>query len=120
MNDQQLEQVMGAVNEATVFAPGESGQLVPATSREAQVKQECNSVIESASKLASDMLAIYQQRVVEAQARLAAAQKIADGLVTSAHKTAHEVEELYRRDCAVGVGIARVLTENGIEFEGEI
>jgi hypothetical protein len=120
MNEAQLTQVLDGVDEATAFAPGASQQLVPARTPAAQAVTARDSIIEGATKLATDIVALYQDRADDAQRRLGLVRKLAEELIERATKIADEVVTLNERDQRVGEAFARILAENGIEFEGAL
>jgi predicted RecB family endonuclease len=119
MNAQRLAQVLDNVEEAAAFAPGGSSELVALTPQEKMTASR-DSIIESATRLAADMIAVYQNRADEAQKRLASIKEIAEQLIAKATQTADEVDKLNARDQAIGEGVARILAEHGIEFMGPL
>ncbi|HEX8837467.1 MAG TPA: hypothetical protein VF748_11065 [Candidatus Acidoferrum sp.] len=113
MNDQQLTQVLDAVDEATTFVPGESKQLVPL---EARLKRAPDDIVESATRLGADIISVYERRVEEAQHDLEHYRKVAQQLIDDAQKMAGEVKARDVKHRNIDDGVARVLTENGVEI----
>ncbi|HEX8836772.1 MAG TPA: hypothetical protein VF748_07545 [Candidatus Acidoferrum sp.] len=112
MNDQRLTTVLENVGDQ-LFAPAGSHQLVPL---EAKMAAAPDAIIESATRLAADIIAQYQHRVDEAQRKLAAMREIAEGIVANAQRMAEEVKNLDQQHGGIDTGIARVLADHGIEI----
>ena len=88
MNETQLTQVLDGVEEATVFQPGESAQLVPAR----PLSKRGQEMIEDAEKLCTSTMAAYQEQVDIATAKRDAAKAFCDRLMAAVTKTAQSVD----------------------------
>ncbi|HEX8835378.1 MAG TPA: hypothetical protein VF748_00450 [Candidatus Acidoferrum sp.] len=113
MNDQQLTQVLDAVDEATTFAPGESKQLVPLEQR---LKRAPDDIVESATRLGADIVSVYEQRVEEAQRDLEHYRQVAQRLIDEAQQMAGEVKARDEKHRKIGEGVTRTLADNGVEL----
>lgn len=113
MNEQQLNQVLENVEEATVFEPGESTQLVPVT-------KNGDKIVSDAATLAADLIAVYQQLEAQSTAKLAEARKVAEIITSHATKMAEEANAMSERNQKIGKGVMKILDEHGIKFDGEL
>jgi len=87
MNDQQLQQVLDAVEEATVFQPGGSAQLVPAKPLSAAGQK----IIDDAVKTCDDIIAAYQEQIDAWMAERARAEEFCTRYMAAQNKLAAEV-----------------------------
>jgi hypothetical protein len=117
MDDKQLAQVLSDLEESTAFAPGQGRQLAPASRLEDRTAAARDTIIESSLQLASNMKALYQERVVFWQRKLERVTEITNKLVERSQEVAEEVAGLTERDRKIIGDLAVVMEKNGIDFE---